>query len=161
MNAFKAVEVLRKYSKCPECKKDIYNPVIEDDVAKLKCECGWKITVDENGKKVLEAKDKYEKLTNDLKEAYQEALLAKTNDDGGTANMDSTFLKLKGWREGKVLQAIKASGLYCRCKSQWIGTGYFIDTGNGQGNDRTRVRDKFIKILKSKGYEALRFDRMD
>jgi len=105
--------------------------------------------------------NKYEKLTDDLKEAYQEAIKAKTNDDGGTANLDSTFLTLKGWREEKVLEAIQNAGLYCRCKSQWLGQGYFININCGQGNNRTRVRDRFKQILKDKGYDVVGFDKMD
>jgi hypothetical protein len=105
--------------------------------------------------------NKYEQLTTDLKEAYTEALKAKTNDDEGTANLDKTFLKLKGWRENQVLEAIKNAGLYCRRRTEWIGTGYMIDTGGGQGNNNTRVRDKFLKILESKGYDVISFDQMD
>lgn len=105
--------------------------------------------------------DKYEKLTQDLKEAYSEALKAKTNNDGGTANLDCTFLKLKGWRERKVLESIKKAGLYCRRKTEWIGTGYMINTGGGQGDNNTRVRNKFAEILESKGYKVIHFDKMD
>lgn len=105
--------------------------------------------------------NKYEKLTQDLKEAYKEAIKCKTNDDGGTANLDSTFLILKGWRETKVLEAIENAGLYCRAKRRWIGEGYFININCGQGNNRTRVRDIFKKILKEKGYDVLGFDMVD
>lgn len=105
--------------------------------------------------------NKYEKLTLDLKEAYQEACKVKTDDDGGTANLDATFLKFKGWREDKVCEAIKNAGLYCRKKTQWVGSGYMIGTSGGQGNDRTRVRDKFADMLKDKGYHVLKFNMMD
>jgi len=105
--------------------------------------------------------DKYGKLENDLREAYKTAKDAATGDDGGTANLDSTFLKLKGWREKKVLEAIENAGLYCRGKTDWVGAGYMINTGGGQGNDRVRVRNKFKSILKEKGYHVLGFDQMD
>lgn len=105
--------------------------------------------------------DKYKKLENDLREAYEIAKEAATGDDGGAANLDATFLKLKGWREDKVLEAIRKAGLYCRGKTKWIGTGYMINTGGGQGNDRVRVRNKFLSILREKGYEVLAFDQMD
>lgn len=105
--------------------------------------------------------NKYEKLTEDLKEAYTEALRTKTNDDGGTANLDKTFLTLKNWKENRVLDAIKKAGLYCRRKTQWLGAGYMIDTGGGQGNNNTRVRDKFLNILESKGYDVVPFDKID
>lgn len=106
--------------------------------------------------------DKYEQLTIDLKEAYQEALKAQTGNDGGTCNLDATFLRLKGWREEKVLESIKNAGLYCKGKRAWIGMGYMLNTSGGnQGNDRTRVRDKFAEVLKNKGYDVIHFDLMD
>jgi hypothetical protein len=105
--------------------------------------------------------NKYETLSKDLKEAVEEAIKSKIGDDGGTANKDATFLTLKGWREEKVLEAIKDAGLYCRHKTQWIGTGYLINTAGGQGNDRTRVRDRVKQVLKDKGYDVLVFNKMD
>lgn len=105
--------------------------------------------------------NRYKKLENDLREAYQEAKKAQTGDDGGTANLDSTFLRLEGWREAKVLEVIQKVGLYCGEKTKWIGTGYLIDTGGGQGADRTRIRDKFKKILREKGYQVINFDQID
>ncbi len=105
--------------------------------------------------------NKYEQLTLDLKEAFAEALKAKTGDDGGTANLDATFLRLKGWRESKVLEAMELAGIFCSGKTNWLGTGYLIDTGGGQGNDNTRVRDKFAEILKNKRYDVIHFDKMD
>lgn len=60
-----------------------------------------------------------------------------------------------------MLEVIKNTGLYCRRKTEWIGTGYMIDTGGGQGDDNTRVRNKFLNILESKGYDVIAFDQMD
>ena len=105
--------------------------------------------------------NKYEQLTIDLIEAYSEALKVKTNDDGGSANLDSTFLILKGLNEKKVLKSISNAGLYCGGKSHWIGTGYLISTGGGQGNNRTVIRNRFAEILREKGYDVLHFDKMD
>ena len=105
--------------------------------------------------------DLYKKLENDLREAYEEAKKARTGEDGGTANLDATFLRLKNWREAKVLCAIEKAGLYCRGRTQWLGSGYMISTGGGQGNDNTRVRDKFKEILEDKGYDVIGFDMID
>lgn len=105
--------------------------------------------------------NKYEQLTEDLREAYTEAIKAKTGDDGGTANLDTTFLTLKGWREKQVIEAIENAGLSCMGKTNWIGIGYFINTGGGQGNDRTRVRDKFAEVLRNKEYDVIHFNKMD
>lgn len=105
--------------------------------------------------------NKYEKLEKDIREAYEEARKATTGEDDGSANLDSTFLRLKGWRENKVLEAISNAGLYCSGKITWIGTGYMISVGLGQGNDRVRARNKFLKVLESKGYDVIAYDRMD
>jgi len=106
--------------------------------------------------------DKYEKLTQDLKEAKEAAAKeAEKVSDGGTANLDSTFLILKGWKEEKVLEAIKNAGLWSSGKRQWIGAGYFISINAGQANKRTIARDIFIVVLSAKGYETLSFDKMD
>nr|WP_312985374.1 hypothetical protein [Clostridioides sp.] len=105
---------------------------------------------------------KYAKLTLDLKEAYQEAhKLEDFKNDGGSANMDATFLTLKYWREDKVLKAIKDAGLGYTNKTDWIGSGYIINTGGGQGDSRVRVRNKFAEVLKEKGYDVLHFDMVD
>ncbi|WP_243156128.1 hypothetical protein [Clostridium sp. C2-6-12] len=106
--------------------------------------------------------NKYEILTDDLKEAKEKAIkLSEGVDDGGTANLDSTFLILKNWNEQKVLEAIAAAGLFCSGKRTWIGSGYFISINLGQGNIRTVARNEFIKILDEKGYKTLAFDKMD
>ncbi len=106
--------------------------------------------------------NKYEQLSEDLREAHKEALKSKTGDDRGTANLDATFLTLKGWREEKVLEAMEDAGIFCSGKTKWLGTGYLITVGGGyQGNDRTRIRDKFAEILKNKGYDVIHFDQMD
>lgn len=106
--------------------------------------------------------DKYKKLTEDLLEAKDHAVeFAKDEDDGGTANLDSTFLILKGWKEEKVIEAIKNAKLYCNGKRDWIGKGYFISLNVGQGNRRTIARNRFMRVLKSKGYKVVGFDKMD
>jgi hypothetical protein len=105
--------------------------------------------------------DKYEKLTEDLKEAYRLSKKAVTGDDGGSANLDSTFLTLPRWNEKKVIKAVGEAGLHCGGKVHWIGNGYLIGVGGGQGDDRVRARNAFASYLESKGYDALHFDKMD
>jgi len=100
--------------------------------------------------------DKYEILTKDLKEFLVQAQKGITTDDGGPYNFDSTFLILNGWNEKNVCRSIEDAGLYCRGKVRWIGTGYSINTNGGLGNNKTRVRDKFVSLLKEKGYKTLK-----
>ena len=106
--------------------------------------------------------NKYQKLSDDLKEAKEVAIeFAEDTKDNGTANFDSTFLKLKGWNEEKVIEAIKKAGLWSNGKREWIGTGYFISINTGQANKRTVARNHFMFVLKSKGYQVMSFDKMD
>ncbi|OMF35215.1 hypothetical protein BK133_10915 [Paenibacillus sp. FSL H8-0548] len=107
----------------------------------------------------------YAKLTNDLREANQIACEAvKDSDDGGTCNLDSCFLQIPRARETKVLDAIKAAGLYCRAKTLWgwIGRGYMIKpTSGGQGDKRTKAVEAMSKELKQRGWDVTTYYKMD
>lgn len=105
---------------------------------------------------------KYDKLVKDLIEAREASIEAGKSEDGGTANLDSVFLRLPRKREEKVLEAIKKAGLYCRRKTQWVGTGYMISpVGCGQGNSRARAMQAMKKVLENKGYDVLGYYQMD
>lgn len=106
--------------------------------------------------------DKYEQLTQDLIEAEGLAIEGcKNTDDGGTANLDSTFLRLPKWNESKVLESVKNADMYCGHKIKWIGVGYLLSVNTGMGNKRTVARNIFLKCLREKGYDVLSFDQMD
>lgn len=105
--------------------------------------------------------NRYEKLTKDLKESKEIAMKSIKNEDGGTSNLDATFLKLKYWKESRVIQAVKDAGMYCRGKTHWIGDGYMLSIESGQGNDRTRVRNTFVEEMRKRGYDVLHFDKAD
>lgn len=49
MNVMLVIEVLKKYSECPECGEDVImsNCQIEDDKAWFSCDCGWGIIIKE------------------------------------------------------------------------------------------------------------------
>ena len=105
---------------------------------------------------------KYDKLVKDLIEAREASIEAGKSEDGGTANLDSVFLRLPHWREKMVIEAIKRAGLYCRGKTQWIGTGYMISpVGCGQGNSRARAMKAMKSVLDDKGYDVLGYYKMD
>ncbi|MEK5477527.1 hypothetical protein NYE70_11340 [Paenibacillus sp. FSL R5-0407] len=103
------------------------------------------------------------KLVTDLREANAAAkAAADAVGDGGTANLDSVFLRIPRQREVKVLQAIKDAGLYCRGKRQWIGQGYMITpTSGGQGNKRAKAAEVMTKELNDRGWDALTFYKVD
>ncbi|MGG4447611.1 DUF3797 domain-containing protein [Brevibacillus porteri] len=61
MNALKSVQLMRKYANCKECGNDkVGNSegalLIEDDIFKRSCKCGWSIEVDENDNPLLNLK---------------------------------------------------------------------------------------------------------
>jgi hypothetical protein len=103
------------------------------------------------------------KLTADLINANQLAFEAAGKvRDGGSANLDSVFLRVPRVREIKVLEAIKASVLYCRAKRRWIGEGYMITpTSIGQGDKRAIAVQTMAKHLKEEGWDVLTYEQMD
>lgn len=107
----------------------------------------------------------YNKLTADLILANNEACqAAELTDDGGTANLDSVFLRVPRAREAKVLEAIKKAGLYCRGKSRWsyMGNGYFLNPSvSGQGNRRTKAVEVMKAKLQESGWDVSVFYQMD
>lgn len=104
----------------------------------------------------------YKKLSQDLREAHKAAQEATESvADGGTANLDKVFLILPRAREAKVIEAIKAAGLYCRGKRRWIGDGYMLTVSNGQGDINTKAVTVFTAELNERGYEALAYRKMD
>lgn len=105
----------------------------------------------------------WNKLVTDLREANAAAkAAADAVDDGGTANLDSVFLRLPRMREVKVLQAIKDAGLYCRAKREWIGPGYMITpTSGGQGNKRARAVTEMCAQMRLRGWDVLAYRKVD
>jgi len=103
------------------------------------------------------------KLVADLIIANQAACEAVVLiDDGGSANLDSVFLRIPRAKEVDVLDAIREAGLYCRGKRKWIGNGYMVKpTCSGQGNKRTKGVEAMATSLKANGWDALIFRQMD
>jgi hypothetical protein len=103
----------------------------------------------------------YKKLTDDLRRAKEAGEIAAYGEDGGTANLDRVTIKLPGAIEKKVIDAVKAAGLYTRGRREWIGTRYFISGPGGQGNSRVRVNEAMRKVLEEAGYDVLIYQQMD
>lgn len=104
-----------------------------------------------------------EKLTRDCITARALAIKASTeNDDGGTCNIDGTFLTLeKGQRAEKILVAIKNAGLSANI-TRWIGRGIMINPpGEGQANKRYASNEALMSSLKSAGWRVLGYYQMD
>lgn len=107
----------------------------------------------------------YQKLTEDLKVSDELATKSiEGKSDGGTANLDSVFLKLPRCRESKVVEAIKSAGLYCSGKVDWsyFGKGYMITpTKVGQGDTRYLAVQTMYEKLKELDYDVQIFYMMD
>ncbi len=104
----------------------------------------------------------YKKLTEDLIKARIAAEEAAKGKDGGTANLDTMTIKIPGAREKKVIEAVKAAGLYTRGKSEWLGVRYFINPPTcGQGNSRYRAVQAMSKVMEEAGYNTLIYYQMD
>lgn len=107
--------------------------------------------------------ERLKKLTNDLMEANKAATEAiRGMKDGGTANLDRVFLRIPRIPEAKVLEAIRAAGLYCSGKRMWISLGYMITPTNvGQGDTRTKAVTVMYQHLEKCGWDAIPFRKMD
>ena len=102
-------------------------------------------------------------LTYDCRTAAHEARVAADGvSDGGSANLDSTFLCLpKGVRSARIVHAIAASGLSAR-PSRWLGRGIFIDApARGQGDKRATATEALSRSLKDAGWDVLTYHQMD
>jgi hypothetical protein len=107
--------------------------------------------------------NKYRELADDLTEAgVQGVMAAQAVPDSGTCNLDSVFLRLKGFNEEKTLEAIhkadlngfKTSGLY-------FGKGYLISVCVGQAYKNEIAAKTMYEFLKGKNYDVSRWMQMD
>ncbi len=114
-----------------------------------------------------EKKGKYfvmlQKLTEDLKKAVEQAKAATEHvDDGGSANMDSVFVRIPRIKEDLVVQAIKDAGCYSLGRTEWIGRGYLISPPvAGQGNKRAKAMEVMKESLSNDGWDVLGFYQLD
>lgn len=105
----------------------------------------------------------WDKLIKDLRESNALAkVAAAANPDGGSANLDSVFLRVPNQPERKVMDAIRAAGLYCRGKRSWLGKGYMIQPDNdGQANKRYMAVTIMYKELSGRGWDVLTYRQAD
>jgi hypothetical protein len=104
----------------------------------------------------------YKKLTSDLIRAREAAIEAGKGEDGGSANLDCMTLKLPRANEKKVIEAVRAAGLYTSGRTEWIGSRFFISPPRcGQGNSRVRVTRAMEKVMQEAGWDVLMYCKMD
>lgn len=103
------------------------------------------------------------KLTQDCVAARSAAIKAcGESDDGGTCNLDATFLPLeKGVRSSPVVDAIRRAGLSARVSS-WIGRGVMIQPpGEGQAGKRYASNAALQSALADAGWGVICYYQMD
>lgn len=104
----------------------------------------------------------YKKLTEDLIKARLAAEEAANGEDGGTANLDTMTIKLPRANEKKVIEAVRAAGLYTRGRREWIGPRFFISPPPcGQGDSRVRATRAMANVMREAGWDVLMYEQMD
>ena len=99
--------------------------------------------------------NKYEALTEALREAVEAARPFGDTEDGGTCNFDSLALYLAHYNEAQTLEAIKAAGVRGFKSSLWRNKVYIIGVPcPRQGNARTRQAEKMRDVMRERGYAA-------
>lgn len=104
-----------------------------------------------------------EKLTSDARLARELAVAAEIMTvDNGTANLDSTFLRLgKGERAEPVVKALRAAGLSAS-ETRWIGRGVMVHPpGAGQANKRHAANQALCDSLRGCGWPVSPYYQMD
>lgn len=102
-------------------------------------------------------------LTEDCMAARAPAISAcGQSDDGGSANLDATFLPLpKGARAQLVIEAIQRAGLSASA-SKWLGRGVMIQPpGDGQGAKRYASNQALKSSLSEAGWDCFVYYQMD
>lgn len=105
----------------------------------------------------------FEQLAEDANRARNAAIKACNEaDDGGTCNLDATFLPLeKGQRASKPLEALRRAGLSADA-TRWIGRGIMIQPpGCGQANKRYASNEALCASLRDAGWRVLAYHQMD
>lgn len=108
---------------------------------------------------------KIEHLVKALKKADLAAKEAEPNDDGGSANIDSVVIFLKGWRVKAIERVIELSGIRMDINPMtswmWRGGRFVWISSNGQGYKRTKMAEAAVESLKDDGYDARCYYQMD
>lgn len=104
-----------------------------------------------------------ERLTIDARVAKELALTAAAlSEDGGSCNLDGTFLMLeKGQRSGPVVAALNAAGLAASA-TRWLGRGVMVSPpGAGQANKRYASNQALFKQMDAAGWRVVPYCQMD
>lgn len=105
---------------------------------------------------------KYELLTESLLAAKAAAETHANDDDGGTCNFDTAFIRLPRWNRQQTIKAFENAGLRTDAWNIFGGSAYMVlGCYTGQGDRRTNQAEAIRDCLESSGYEAHVYYQMD
>lgn len=105
---------------------------------------------------------RYLKLSEDLKAAHCAADAFKDGPDDGTCNFDAMYISLPGWNKPRIRAAAKQADLMVSIAHVFHHKVYmFQPPHGGQGERRTKQAEAMYELMKSRGYEASVYYRMD
>ena len=105
---------------------------------------------------------KYELLTSALITAKAAANQHNNDDDGGTCNFDTAFIRLPRWNRQQTIKAFANAGLRTDVWNIFGGSAYMIlGCYTGQANRRTNQAEAVRDALQNAGYECSIYYQMD
>lgn len=105
---------------------------------------------------------KYELLAEALRAAKAAAESHANDDDGGTCNFDTAYLRLPRWNRELTRKAFESAGLRTDVWNVFGGSAYMIlGCYNGQGDRRTNQAEAIRDVLQTAGYDCHIYYQMD
>ena len=150
---------------CRKCKAKITTETLLYHNGDIYClDCGEKV-LKQYGRDLKAAKSNpsWQKFLAACENAYSAALEASgTIDDGGTCNLDSTFIKWPRLNE-TAFNIVMESSCLNGYKTKWLGSmGVIIVPPNsGQANKRSKAAEAMTRTFREFGYTAQTWYQMD
>ena len=105
---------------------------------------------------------KYELLTSALITAKAAANQHNNDDDGGTCNFDTAYIRLPRWHRQQTIKAFANAGLRTDVWNIFGGSAYMIlGCYTGQGDRRTNQAEAIRETMQAAGYDCHIYYQMD
>lgn len=103
------------------------------------------------------------KLAEAIKKAAEAAQVHANDDDGGTCNFDSAFLRVKGMPDAQAKEIEQLSGVRNYITNHSLFGRIIMLSGSlrGQGNRRTRMAEAMRRSLEEQGIDCGCYYAMD
>lgn len=103
-------------------------------------------------------------LADALRKAFDAAVAAEPDNDGGSANMDRPTINLQGWKKAEINQASNMSSVRVGDKIQsswWKNSREVYIPQKGQGYKLTAMAEACVTSLRESGYSAAVYYQVD